>query len=115
MTPFWCNVVALIPSREHDSPMEPAGTDAVDRALLAALQADARIPQASLGARVGLSAAAVNRRMRRLLDTGVITRISAVLAQDRLDHPLTVIAQVEVESEQTEILDRTLARFTACP
>ncbi len=95
--------------------LEHLGMDDVDRSLLAALQHDARIPQASLGTRVGLSAAAVNRRLRRLLDTGVIVRIAAVLAPDRLDHPLTVIAQVEVESEQPEVLDRTQARFTECP
>ncbi|HQV92475.1 MAG TPA: winged helix-turn-helix transcriptional regulator, partial [Phycicoccus sp.] len=51
--------------------------DSVDVELLAALQADARIPQASLGARVGLSAAAVNRRLRRLTDDGFITSIRA--------------------------------------
>jgi len=36
--------------------------DPVDRSLLAAVQRDTRIPQSALGARVGLSAPAVNRR-----------------------------------------------------
>ena len=41
--------------------MDPV-LDAVDRALLALMQEDARLPQAALGAKVGLSAAAVTRR-----------------------------------------------------
>ena len=89
--------------------------DSVDVELLAALQADARIPQASLGARVGLSAAAVNRRLRRLTDDGFITSIRARLSAERLGHPMTVIAQVEVMSEETERLDALEQAFVACP
>jgi DNA-binding Lrp family transcriptional regulator len=89
--------------------------DGIDRALLAAVQADARLPQAALGARVGLSAAAVNRRLRRLADAGVISRTTAVLAPERVGYPLTVIAQVEVASEQAELLDRMTRSFAACP
>lgn len=95
--------------------MDPVSLDDVDRALLAAVQDDARTPQAAVGARVGLSAAAVNRRLRRLTDAGVITRIRAVLAPERLDHPLTVIAQVEVVSEQPDALDAMRRSFTDCP
>lgn len=90
-------------------------TDPIDRALLALIQEDARLPQSALGARVGLSAAAVNRRLRRLTDAGVLTGVHAVLAPELLDHPLTVIAQVEVESEQPEALDRMQGRLTGCP
>lgn len=95
--------------------MDPVSLDDVDRALLSAVQDDARTPQAALGARVGLSAAAVNRRLRRLTDAGVITRTRAVLAPERLDHPLTVIAQVEVVSEQPDALDAMRRSFTDCP
>lgn len=89
--------------------------DATDLALLEAVQADARIPQAVLGTRVGLSTAAVNRRLRRLTDAGVISRTSAVLAPDALGHPLTLLAHIEVESEQAHLLDATERTFTACP
>jgi Lrp/AsnC family transcriptional regulator, leucine-responsive regulatory protein len=94
--------------------MDPVSLDDVDRALLAAVQDDARTPQAALGTRVGLSAAAVNRRLRRLTDAGIITGIRALLAPERLDHPLTVIAQVEVASEQPDALDAMRRSFTDC-
>lgn len=94
--------------------MDDRDLDPVDLALLEAVQQDARVPQAALGARVGLSAAAVNRRLRRLADDGVITRIRAVLSPERLGYPLTVVVSVEVDSEQPEELDRTRERFVAC-
>jgi Lrp/AsnC family transcriptional regulator, leucine-responsive regulatory protein len=89
--------------------------DEVDRQLLAAVQQDARTPQTTLAGRVGLSAPAVNRRLRRLTDAGYIARSTAVLAPERLGHSLTVIAQVEIASEQPEQLDRLQASFVACP
>ncbi|HRN29233.1 MAG TPA: Lrp/AsnC family transcriptional regulator, partial [Terrimesophilobacter sp.] len=92
-----------------------AELDAVDRMLLVALQEDARTPQATLGARVGLSTAAVNRRMRRLTDEGVITGSAVTVAPELVGRPVTVIAHVAVESEQLELLDRVRAAFVACP
>jgi DNA-binding Lrp family transcriptional regulator len=89
--------------------------DATDVALLRAVQSDARTPQAALGARIGLSGPAVNRRLRRLADAGVIARTGAVLAPDLLGHPLTVIVHIEVESEQLDRLDDVERSFTHCP
>jgi DNA-binding Lrp family transcriptional regulator len=89
--------------------------DEVDLALLTAVQADARLPQSALGARVGLSAAAVNRRLRRLLDAGIITRTCAVLAPELLGHPLTVVTHVEVVNEQVDLLDAMEHAFVSCP
>ena len=89
--------------------------DATDLAILAQLQEDARIPQAALSKKVGLSAAAVNRRIHRLTDGGVITRTSAVLASDALGYPLNLVVLIEVESEQPDQLDQVKASFTNCP
>ena len=77
---------------------EPAPPDPVDLALLSHLQQDAKMPQSTLGTQVGLSAAAVNRRIRRLTDDGYITSNVAVLDPTRLGHPLTVIVQIEAIS-----------------
>jgi DNA-binding Lrp family transcriptional regulator len=88
--------------------------DPHDLQLLAAVQRDARTPQASLGARIGLSAAAVNRRLRRLTEAGVITKVGAVLAPERVGHPLTVITQVAVNSERVDLLDAVRHSFVGC-
>lgn len=89
--------------------------DSFDLQLLAQVQADARLSQAELGERVNLSTAAVNRRLKRLSEEGVITRYTAQVEPAALGHPLTVIAGVEAESERGDLLDATKRAFAACP
>lgn len=89
--------------------------DAFDRKLLMEVQRDAQTPQAELGARVNLSTAAVNRRLRRLAEAGVIERYTAIVAPDKVDHPLTIVVNVEVESEQIDQLDAMKRAFERCP
>ncbi len=48
--------------------------DAIDRALLAALQADATLSYAALGNAVGLSAGSAHERVRKLRERGVVRR-----------------------------------------
>ena len=89
--------------------------DSFDLRLLAQVQADARLPQAELGERVDLSTAAVNRRLRRLADEGVIRRYTVEIEPAAVGCPLTVIAGVEAESERVDLLDETQRAFAACP
>ncbi len=53
--------------------------DRIDRKILALYQHDTRRIAESIGAEVGLSAAAVQRRLKRLRETGVIAAEVAVL------------------------------------
>jgi DNA-binding Lrp family transcriptional regulator len=89
--------------------------DNFDRKLLMEVQRDAQVPQTELGARVNLSTAAVNRRLRRLSDEGVIERYAAIVAPEKVDYPLTIVANVEVESEQIDLLDSMKRTFAQCP
>ncbi|RDU95879.1 Lrp/AsnC family transcriptional regulator [Trinickia dinghuensis] len=89
--------------------------DNFDRKLLAEVQRDAQVPQNELGARVHLSTAAVNRRLRRLAEEGVIDRYCAVLAPEKVDYPLTIVTTVEVESEQIDLIDAMKRTFAQCP
>jgi len=89
--------------------------DAYDLKLIAALQNDARTSQSELGARVNLSAAAVNRRLKRMADEGVIEKYTAVVVPEALGYPLAIVAQVEVESERIDLLDAMKRSFQACP
>lgn len=89
--------------------------DGCDLQLLELIQEDSRISQADLGQQVHLSAAAVNRRLKRLKTAGVIHSFGAVLSGSALGHPLTIIAEVETESELINLLDAMKAAFAACP
>jgi DNA-binding Lrp family transcriptional regulator len=48
-------------------------------------------------------------------DDGVIQRHGAVLAPAALGHPLTIVAEVETESEQIDLLDAMKKSFRDCP
>ncbi|MFP5019653.1 Lrp/AsnC family transcriptional regulator [Pseudonocardia phyllosphaerae] len=63
------------------------GIDATDRKLLDLLRIDGRAPWADLGARVGLSASAVRRRIDRLTARGVITGFTVLVDPDAHDGP----------------------------
>ncbi len=90
--------------------------DEIDRALISALQDDARCSYAELGRRVGLSAPAVAERMRRLENSGVITGYHAsidlkkagygIVAYVRLTSPPDLAPQLErLASETLEVLE----------
>jgi len=51
--------------------------DAIDRKILIELQRDADLPYVELGNRVGLSASAINERLKRLKAGGQIRRLTA--------------------------------------
>ncbi|MXN76293.1 winged helix-turn-helix transcriptional regulator [Burkholderia sp. 4701] len=89
--------------------------DAFDRKLLMEVQRDAQTPQNELGTRVNLSTAAVNRRLRRLADDGVIERYTAVVAPEKAGYALTIVVNIEVESEQIDLLDAMRRTFEQCP
>ncbi|KVT63872.1 AsnC family transcriptional regulator [Burkholderia ubonensis] len=88
--------------------------DAFDRKLLMEVQRDAQTPQNELGARVNLSTAAVNRRLRRLAEDGVIERYTAVVAPEKVGYALTIVVNVEMESEQIDQIDAMKRTFERC-
>ncbi|WP_348055088.1 Lrp/AsnC family transcriptional regulator [Dokdonella sp.] len=78
--------------------------DPLDRAILALVQRDARLSSESIGSHIGLSASAVQRRMARLRDDGVITAEIAIVDPKRVGRPLTIVVDIEVERERPELI-----------
>ena len=66
----------------------------VDRRILALLQADGRRALADIGREVGLSTAAVKRRVDRLEASGVIRGYAAVIDAGRLGLGIEAIAEI---------------------
>ncbi len=86
------------------------GIDAVDLRLLEALQADASVSNQDLAARVAVSPATCLRRVKRLVDAGVIERRVAILSPEKLGAGLTALLEVTLDRQGAEHLDAFEAR-----
>jgi len=53
--------------------------DAVDRKLLIMLQEDAKLPYAKLAKKLGISSSGVHKRIKKLIDAGVVQRFVAIV------------------------------------
>lgn len=76
--------------------------DERDRQLLALIQRDAKSPQAELAKRVGLSAAAVNERLKKLEQSGAIRRYTALVNPVTVGTPLAAFVEVFIEHPRHE-------------
>jgi DNA-binding Lrp family transcriptional regulator len=96
-------------------PSQPLQLDNFDRKILALVQRDALTPLRELAQAVNLSAPAVQRRLQRLRENGVILKSVAVLDAEKVGRPITLIVEVEVESERKDLLDSQKRAFLAAP
>jgi DNA-binding Lrp family transcriptional regulator len=78
--------------------------DRFDRQLLDLVQADSGQTAERLAEQVELSASAIQRRLRRLRDEGVIVRDCAVVDPAVVGRPDFFIVALEVERERAELL-----------
>ncbi|MCB6185071.1 Lrp/AsnC family transcriptional regulator [Leeia sp. TBRC 13508] len=89
--------------------------DDFDRKLLGIVQKDALVPQNELGEAVHLSTTAVNRRLKKMSQEKIIDKIAAVVNPESLGYNLTIIVEVEAQSEQINLLDAMKKSFLKCP
>src|SRR6267154_4258760 len=80
--------------------------DEIDRRILRALQQDARLTTAQLAEQIGLSTTPCWNRLKRLETQGFIDGYVALLNQDRLGLPETVIIEVTLDRHDEETLTR---------
>ena len=80
--------------------------DAIDRKILAALQADCQVTVQELAAKVGLSASPCHRRIKMLEDRGVISRYVALVDQKAIGLHVSVFISIKLERQKEEDLDR---------
>jgi len=76
--------------------------DAKDRKILDLVQRDGKLPQAQIAKRVGLSAAAVNERLRKLENAGVIRRYAALVDPKAVGADVTAFVEVFIEHPRFE-------------
>ncbi|MBL0090557.1 MAG: Lrp/AsnC family transcriptional regulator [Ideonella sp.] len=89
--------------------------DAVDLRLLGLLQADASRSNLELADAAHVSPATCLRRVKRLVETGVIAQRVALLDVDRLGAGLTALVELSLDRQGAEHLERFEARAVAEP
>ncbi|WP_300514646.1 Lrp/AsnC family transcriptional regulator [Aliiroseovarius sp.] len=89
--------------------------DDTDLQILRLVQENARLTAESLSQDVGLSPPAVQKRLKKLRDTGVIEREIAVLSPGRLGREMTIIVEVLLERENRAHLEAFKRKMRAAP
>jgi DNA-binding Lrp family transcriptional regulator len=93
----------------------PIELDAIDRHILTLLQQDAAQANQTLAAHVGVSPATALRRVRRLVESGVIQRQVALLDPAAVGVPLAAVVEVTLDRQGAEHLEAFEARAVAEP
>ena len=98
---------------------DPVALDAADRRLLSLLQEDCAVTNQALAESAHLSPATCLRRVRRLIELGVIERQMALLSPDvlaqRIGAGLTAILEVTLDRQDAVALDAFEARVAPEP
>lgn len=89
--------------------------DDKDLEILKLVQSDARLTAEAIGFEIGLSPPAVQKRLKKLRETGVIEREIAVLSAEKLGRGMTVMVQVMLERESRRHLDEFKRRMRTAP
>ena len=76
--------------------------DEIDRHLLTLLQKDGRRVSADLAKEVGLSVSATNERVRKLLDSGAVRAIEAIVEPSSLGFGVTAFVFVDLDYKFSE-------------
>lgn len=95
--------------------MPTSSLDAIDRRILQQLQADAKISNAELARRVGLSPSPCLARVRALERAGVIARHVTLLDPLKVGLGVSVFIQVSLEQQAERSLNAFQAAISAYP
>ena len=84
--------------------------DSIDKQLAILLGQDARQNSEELARKLNISAATVRRRLRRLVDSGLI-RIVGTVDAAKFGYPLVAIINLDVDHNMTESVMEKLTEF----
>lgn len=89
--------------------------DKIDRAILRALQENARLSNVEVGAKVGLSSSACSRRIQALEAGGVLRGFHALVNERALGFGITAIVHITLEGQSDDHLEAFEAAVADCP
>jgi len=80
--------------------------DDFDRKILAIMQVSNRTTSEQIAEEIGLSAAAVQRRIKKMREQKIIQADISVIDQQAVDRPLTLVVQITLERERADLIDQ---------
>jgi Lrp/AsnC family transcriptional regulator, leucine-responsive regulatory protein len=80
--------------------------DAIDQLLLTHLQQDARLSNAELARRVKLSPPGLQRRLKKLEESGLIDRYVALVNREAVGYDMLCFVQVTLQRHQPELIQQ---------
>ncbi|MCP3461027.1 Lrp/AsnC family transcriptional regulator [Bradyrhizobium sp. CCGUVB23] len=80
--------------------------DRLDARIMTLVQANNRLTSDEIGERVGLSATAVQRRLKKLRDAGIIEADVSIVSPKAVGRPVSMLVLVSLERERADIIDR---------
>ncbi|RUV98906.1 MULTISPECIES: Lrp/AsnC family transcriptional regulator [unclassified Mesorhizobium] len=80
--------------------------DQFDRTILEIMQRDCQMKAEAIGEMVGLSASAVQRRIKRMREEGIISAEIALVDRKVAGSPMTFIVGMEIERENYDALSK---------
>ncbi|OWV94223.1 AsnC family transcriptional regulator [Rhizobium sp. R72] len=89
--------------------------DTIDLAILKTLQSSARITNADLAAKVGLSASACSRRLDILEKSGVISGYHAHVSHKSFDYKMIAVVHISLSGQFAKTLSEFEAAVKRCP
>ena len=80
--------------------------DEKDTTLLINIQANARLTNAELGTLIDLSPSGVQKRLRKLEDSGIVERYATILNRKRLGYDLLAFIKVIIKDHSVESISK---------
>ena len=88
--------------------------DKIDRQIVSLLQADARLSNAALAEKVGLTTSTVHERVKKLEKKGIIKGYVAVVDPEALGKPIMAFIHLTVGSTSTDYLESKNSVVSLC-
>jgi len=107
---FVYNRVGITSFSEKPKPEKEIKLSSVDHQLILLLQKDARSPLKELAQQIGVSNATISRRIRDLVNAGVIT-LSAITDNTKVGYPIRCSVRIETDPSRTMEVAKLLTQY----